>query len=326
MYENGKTNLVRSGREGVRMHASEGKGEERRGEERKGKEGIPKEERGEELELVAMAALAAAASAVGAGPSSVALRCGAAAGPSRNLGCSSSAFAKGTKLQQQRWAMKVSGSGVRAAPLVMAQATAEVEVESPPTPERFRLGNLSPQPGSRKRNKRKGRGIAAGQGASCGFGMRGQKSRSGSGVRPGFEGGQMPLYRRLPKLKGIAGGMGAGLSKFVTVNLDDIEAANFSEGEEVSLETLIAKRILNPSGREERLRLKVLGNGELTTRLTIKAGAFSESARAKLETVGSTLVDVPGRKKWVKPSVQAHQTRAEEYFAKKRASDSWVEK
>lgn len=72
--------------------------------------------------------------------------------------------------------------------------------------ERFRLGNLSPQPGSRKRNKRKGRGIAAGQGASCGFGMRGQKSRSGSGVRPGFEGGQMPLYRRLPKLKGIAGG------------------------------------------------------------------------------------------------------------------------
>jgi len=65
---------------------------------------------------------------------------------------------------------------------------------------------LGPQPGSRKRAKRKGRGISAGQGASCGFGMRGQKSRSGPGVRKGFEGGQMPLYRRIPKLRGIAGG------------------------------------------------------------------------------------------------------------------------
>lgn len=71
---------------------------------------------------------------------------------------------------------------------------------------RFRLDNLGPQPGSRKKGKRKGRGISAGQGASCGFGMRGQKSRSGPGVMKGFEGGQMPLYRRLPKLRGIAGG------------------------------------------------------------------------------------------------------------------------
>lgn len=76
-----------------------------------------------------------------------------------------------------------------------------------PSRVRFRLDNLGPQPGSRKKAKRKGRGIAAGQGASCGFGMRGQKSRSGPGVRKGFEGGQMPLYRRIPKLKGIAGGI-----------------------------------------------------------------------------------------------------------------------
>lgn len=76
----------------------------------------------------------------------------------------------------------------------------------PVTNVRFRLNNLGPQPGSRKRGKRKGRGIAAGQGNSCGFGMRGQKSRSGPGVRKGFEGGQMPLYRRIPKLRGIAGG------------------------------------------------------------------------------------------------------------------------
>jgi large subunit ribosomal protein L15 len=120
--------------------------------------------------------------------------------------------------------------------------------------------------------------------------------------------------------------MGAGLPKFVTVNLADIEAANFSEGEEVSLESLIAKRVLNPSGREERLRLKVLGDGELSTKLTVKAGSFSASAKAKLEEAGSTLVDVPGRRKWVKPSVTASRYRAEEYFAKKRASDSWVEK
>ena len=72
--------------------------------------------------------------------------------------------------------------------------------------ERFRLDNLGPQPGSRKRAKRKGRGISAGQGASCGFGMRGQKSRSGPGIMRGFEGGQTALYRRLPKLRGIAGG------------------------------------------------------------------------------------------------------------------------
>lgn len=71
---------------------------------------------------------------------------------------------------------------------------------------RFRLDNLGPQPGSRKKGKRKGRGHAAGQGGSCGFGMRGQKSRSGPGIMRGFEGGQMPLYRRIPKLRGIAGG------------------------------------------------------------------------------------------------------------------------
>ncbi|KAG9160232.1 hypothetical protein Leryth_026508, partial [Lithospermum erythrorhizon] len=125
---------------------------------------------------------------------------------------------------------------------------------------RLRLDNLGPQPGATKKAKRKGRGHAAGQGGSCGFGMRGQKSRSGPGVRPGFEGGQMPLYRRLPKLRGIAGGMKAGLPKYVPVNLKDIEAAGFKEGEEVSLESLKKKGIINPSGRERRLPLKVIIN------------------------------------------------------------------
>ncbi|KAL4375369.1 hypothetical protein AHAS_Ahas05G0274900 [Arachis hypogaea] len=185
---------------------------------------------------------------------------------------------------------------------------------------RFRLDNLGPQPGSRKKAKRKGRGISAGQGASCGFGMRGQKSRSGPGVRKGFEGGQMPLYRRIPKLRGIAGGMRAGLPKYVHVNLRDIEDARFKDGEEVSLETLKEKGVINPSGRERKLPLKILGEGELSKKLTFKARAFSTSAKEKLESAGCSLTVLPGRKKWVKPSVAKNLARAEEYFAKKRAA------
>nr|GLL39538.1 50S ribosomal protein L15, chloroplastic [Ipomoea trifida] len=174
---------------------------------------------------------------------------------------------------------------------------------------RFRLNNLGPQPGSTKNRKRKGRGHSAGQGGSCGFGMRGQKSRSGPGVRKGFEGGQMPLYRRIPKLRGIAG-----------VNLKDIEAAGFGEGEEVSLESLKEKGIINPSGRERRLPLKILGDGELSVKLSLKARAFSAAAKEKLEAAGCSLTVLPGRKKWVKPSVAKNLARAEEYFAKKRAA------
>ncbi|KAK9064628.1 hypothetical protein SSX86_016010 [Deinandra increscens subsp. villosa] len=185
---------------------------------------------------------------------------------------------------------------------------------------RFRLDNLGPQPGSRKNRKRKGRGHAAGQGGSCGFGMRGQKSRSGPGVRRGFEGGQMPLYRRLPKLRGIAGGMHAGLSKYVPVNLKDIETAGFEEGEEVSLESLKAKGLINPSGRERRLPLKILGDGEVSLKLNFKARAFSAQAKEKLEAAGCSLTVLPGRKKWVKPSVAKNMARADEYFAKKRAA------
>ncbi|KAK7343401.1 hypothetical protein VNO77_12111 [Canavalia gladiata] len=209
----------------------------------------------------------------------------------------------------------------RARPLVsVVNKVASAPVTAPSAGLRFRLDNLGPQPGSRKRAKRKGRGIAAGQGASCGFGMRGQKSRSGPGVRKGFEGGQMPLYRRIPKLKGIAGGMHAGLPKYVHVNLRDIENAKFPEGEEVTLETLKEKGVINPSGRERRLPLKILGEGELSKKLTIKARAFSTSAKEKLENAGCSLTVLPGRKKWVKPSVAKNLARAEEYFAKKRAA------
>eukprot|EP00899_Mesostigma_viride_P021467 jgi/Mesvir1/29321/Mv01576-RA.2 len=83
---------------------------------------------------------------------------------------------------------------------------------------RLRLTNVSPQEGSRKEKKRWGRGPGSGMGRYCGRGLNGQNCRNGGGVRPGFEGGQMPLYRRLPKKKGIAGGMGAGLPKYITIN------------------------------------------------------------------------------------------------------------
>lgn len=114
------------------------------------------------------------------------------------------------------WALQGTVKTLVAKPCVKIQRTRPIvfagykstsaPVATPLVGVRLRLDNLGPQPGSRKRAKRKGRGISAGQGASCGFGMRGQKSRSGPGVRKGFEGGQMPLYRRIPKLRGIAGG------------------------------------------------------------------------------------------------------------------------
>ncbi|XP_031114508.1 50S ribosomal protein L15, chloroplastic [Ipomoea triloba] len=215
------------------------------------------------------------------------------------------------KLSNQKPSSRTSFTVFNQAPVLAATMTAGV---------RFRLNNLGPQPGSTKNRKRKGRGHSAGQGGSCGFGMRGQKSRSGPGVRKGFEGGQMPLYRRIPKLRGIAGGMHAGLPKYVPVNLKDIEAAGFGEGEEVSLESLKEKGIINPSGRERRLPLKILGDGELSVKLSLKARAFSAAAKEKLEAAGCSLTVLPGRKKWVKPSVAKNLARAEEYFAKKRAA------
>lgn len=144
--------------------------------------------------------------------------------------------------------------------------------------------------------------------------MRGQKSRSGSGIRPGFEGGQTPLYRRLPKLRGIAGGMSAGLPDYVTVNLSDLK--KFVEGEEVSLESLQEKRILNLSGRSTKLPLKVLGMGELKTPLTIKATAFSQSAKEKIEGAGGKIIEVPQKAKWLRvrtwqPEAEAEAVAAE---------------
>ena len=143
----------------------------------------------------------------------------------------------------------------------------------------LRLESLKPNKGARRRKLRKGRGIAAGQGASCGFGMRGQKSRSGSPTRPGFEGGQMPLYRRVPKLKHFTL---VNPKSFTVINvsaLNDIKA-----GSTVNLDSLVKDGIVT----SPKSPLKILGNGELKAKLTIQAAAFTASARAKIEAAGGT--------------------------------------
>ena len=116
------------------------------------------------------------------------------------------------------------------------------------------LNTLKSNTGSRKKKLRKGRGIAAGQGASCGFGMRGQKSRSGRPTRPGFEGGQMPLYRRVPKLKHFEI---INQKNFSIVNLSKLN--EFKDGEIVNLDSLVKKKVLF----KPKFPLKVLGNGEV---------------------------------------------------------------
>ncbi|WP_216914098.1 MULTISPECIES: 50S ribosomal protein L15 [unclassified Synechococcus] len=143
----------------------------------------------------------------------------------------------------------------------------------------FSLNSLQPQTGSRRRKLRKGRGIAAGQGASCGFGMRGQKSRSGRPTRPGFEGGQMPLYRRIPKLK-----------HFPVINPTHYTVINVSRLGEMKAGSTVSLESLEQAGlvTSPRYPLKVLGNGELKVKLTVHAAAFTASARAKIEAAGGT--------------------------------------
>ena len=187
----------------------------------------------------------------------------------------------------------------RAVSRVVRCRSAAAEEVKPTDDERFRLNNLSPFPGSKKVKKRIGRGYGAGQGGSAGKGMRGQNARSGGGVRPGFEGGQNPLYRRLPKLRGIAGGMGAGQPDYNVINVG-LLSDRFAEGDEVTIEALAEKRILDLSGRKRSLPLKVLGDGDLDKKLTVKAVAFSKSAAEKIAAAGGEAVTIPGRKKWTR--------------------------
>ena len=141
------------------------------------------------------------------------------------------------------------------------------------------LNTLKSNTGSRKKKLRKGRGIAAGQGASCGFGMRGQKSRSGRPTRPGFEGGQMPLYRRVPKLKHFEI---INQKSFSIVNLSKF--SEFEDSEIVNIDSLVKKKVLF----KPKFPLKVLGNGEVKAKLKVQAHAFTKVAKEKIEAAGGT--------------------------------------
>ncbi|KAJ8907962.1 hypothetical protein NDN08_008065 [Rhodosorus marinus] len=144
---------------------------------------------------------------------------------------------------------------------------------------------LKPAPGSNQRKKRKGRGHSAGQGGSCGFGMRGQKSRSGRPSRPGFEGGQNPLYRRVPKYVGRPMGPGHSYTKYGLVKIEDLNKAE--EGTVVTQESLQAAGIVTKN--KLKLTKIVGGNVELTVKnLTVKAHAFTSSAVAAIEAAGGT--------------------------------------
>ena len=140
----------------------------------------------------------------------------------------------------------------------------------------MKLHTLSPAEGSTKSNFRKGRGPASGNGKTAGKGHKGQNARSGGGVRPGFEGGQIPLYRKLPK----RGFNNKFATNYAIVNVTDLNV--FEDGAVVNTEALLEKRII----RKTLDGVKVLGDGELTKKLTVQANIFSASAKEKIEAAG----------------------------------------
>ena len=142
------------------------------------------------------------------------------------------------------------------------------------------LSNLQPAEGSKHSdNFRRGRGHGSGNGKTAGKGHKGQKARSGGSIRLGFEGGQMPLYRRLPK----RGFKNRNTKEIVGINVSYLE--RFDNGTTVTVDTLIESGII----KNPRDGVKILGNGELTKKLNVKANAFSASAKEKIEALGGTV-------------------------------------
>ena len=146
----------------------------------------------------------------------------------------------------------------------------------------MKIHELSPVAGSTHVNKRNGRGHATGNGKTAGRGHKGQNARSGGGVRPGFEGGQLPLYRKLPK---------RGFNNRFAVNYAIVNVAalnKFEDGAVVDMDALVAAKIV----RKPLDGLKVLGNGEITKKLTVKATVFSATAKEKIEAAGGKTEEV----------------------------------
>ncbi len=144
----------------------------------------------------------------------------------------------------------------------------------------MKLHNMHPQEGSTHKRKIVGRGPGSGLGKTSGKGHKGQNARSGGGVRPGFEGGQLPLFRRIPK----RGFSNARFKKvYATVNLSDLNV--FNDGDVIDINTLLEKGII----KKELCGLKILGNGTLEKKLTIKAKKFTETAKEKIEKSGGKI-------------------------------------
>ena len=140
------------------------------------------------------------------------------------------------------------------------------------------LQDLKPAEGSKRSAFRVGRGHGSGNGKTAGRGHKGQKARSGGGVRPGFEGGQMPLYRRVPK----RGFTNRNSKEIIAINVDRLNC--FDDGAEVTIEALQAAGIIkNPMDG-----VKLLGNGDLTKKLSVKVNGYSQSAKEKIEAAGGT--------------------------------------
>lgn len=144
----------------------------------------------------------------------------------------------------------------------------------------MKLHELKPNEGSVQTRKRVGRGPGSGLGKTSGKGHKGQNARSGGGVRPGFEGGQLPLFRRLPK-RGFNNY--EFKTEYATVNISDLN--EFADGTVVGLEQLKECGLV----KKEKDGIKILGNGELTKKLTVKANKFSNSAKSKIENAGGKI-------------------------------------
>lgn len=146
----------------------------------------------------------------------------------------------------------------------------------------MKLSELKPNKGSRKKRLRVGRGESSGHGKTCGRGGKGQKGRKGAKIRDGFEGGQMPLYRRLPKIGFFSRKKTLGVNEFVAVNLaalDRFQAGSVVDGELLAQAGLVSRN----------QRVKVLAKGEITRKLTVKVNAISGAARQKIEAAGGTV-------------------------------------
>ena len=148
------------------------------------------------------------------------------------------------------------------------------------------LNELVPAPGSRTKPYRKGRGTGSGNGKTAGKGHKGQNARSGGGVRPGFEGGQMPLYRRLPK----RGFKNVTAIKYSEINVSTLN--KFEDGAEVTPE------LLKASGLIKKLEdgVSVMGNGEITKKLTVNANRFTKTAKEKIEAAGGKAIVITNAK------------------------------